>query len=131
MEYGVIERELHIDASPEVVYGVISSPEHLREWWPDDAELDPVVGGTGRSTFGDPTSPDAIGRPHRPGGRPAAPLRVPLGHRRRAGHRDHPKPQPQQKQQPKQPEPQQQKEQQPKQLIQAVYVSQFPFILID
>ena len=59
MEYGSIERELHIDASPEVVYEVISSPEHLREWWPDDAELDPVVGGTGRITFGDPTSPDA------------------------------------------------------------------------
>jgi uncharacterized protein YndB with AHSA1/START domain len=59
MEYGSIERELRIDASPEVVYEVISSAEHLREWWPDDAELDPVAGGTGRITFGDPTSPDA------------------------------------------------------------------------
>jgi uncharacterized protein YndB with AHSA1/START domain len=59
MEYGSIERELHIDASPEVVYEVISSAEHLREWWPDDADLDPVVGGTGKITFGDPTSPDA------------------------------------------------------------------------
>lgn len=59
MEYGTIERELRIDARPEVVYEVISSPEHLREWWPDDAELDPVAGGTGRITFGDPTSPDA------------------------------------------------------------------------
>lgn len=60
MEYGVIERELHIDASPEVVYEVISSPEHLREWWPDDADLDPVIGGAGQLTFGDPSSPDAI-----------------------------------------------------------------------
>lgn len=59
MEYGSIERELHIDASPEVVYEVVSSPEHLREWWPDDAELDPVPGGTGRVVFGDPGSPDA------------------------------------------------------------------------
>ena len=59
MEYGTIERELHIDASPEVVYEVISSAEHLREWWPDDAALDPVVGGTGRVIFGDPTSQDA------------------------------------------------------------------------
>jgi len=59
MEYGSIERELRIDATPEVVYEVISSPEHLREWWPDDAELDPVPGATGVITFGDPASPDA------------------------------------------------------------------------
>ena len=59
MEYASIERELHIDAAPEVVYEVISSPEHLREWWPDDAELDPVPGATGTITFGDPASPDA------------------------------------------------------------------------
>lgn len=59
MEYGTIERELHIDASPEVVYEVISSPEHLREWWPDDAELDPVTGVVGSISFGDPLSPDA------------------------------------------------------------------------
>jgi uncharacterized protein YndB with AHSA1/START domain len=59
MEYGTIERELRIDASPEVVYEAISSAEHLREWWPDEAELDPVIGGAGSVTFGDPTSPDA------------------------------------------------------------------------
>ncbi|GAB2837203.1 SRPBCC domain-containing protein [Lentzea nigeriaca] len=59
MEFGSIERELRIDASPEVVYEVVSSAEHLREWWPDDAELDPVPGGTGRIVFGDPASPDA------------------------------------------------------------------------
>jgi uncharacterized protein YndB with AHSA1/START domain len=56
MEYGSIERELRIDAIPEVVYEVISSPDHLREWWPDDAELDPVPGATGAITFGDPTA---------------------------------------------------------------------------
>jgi len=59
MEYGSIERELRIDATPEVVYEVISSPEHLREWWPDGAELDPVPGATGAITFGDPTAPDS------------------------------------------------------------------------
>jgi uncharacterized protein YndB with AHSA1/START domain len=59
MEYGSIERELRIDATPEVVYEVISSPEHLREWWPDGAELDPIPGATGAITFGDPTAPDA------------------------------------------------------------------------
>jgi uncharacterized protein YndB with AHSA1/START domain len=60
MEFGSIERELHIDATPEVVYRVISTPEHLREWWPDDAELDPVPGGAGLITFGDGSSPDAV-----------------------------------------------------------------------
>ena len=59
MEFGSIEREIHIDASPEVVYEVVSSAEHLREWWPDEAELDSVVGGIGSVTFGDPMSPDA------------------------------------------------------------------------
>ncbi|HET9422181.1 MAG TPA: SRPBCC family protein, partial [Nocardioides sp.] len=39
MEYGSIEREISIDATPEVVYEVISAPEHMREWWPDEAEL--------------------------------------------------------------------------------------------
>jgi uncharacterized protein YndB with AHSA1/START domain len=47
MEYGSIEREIYVDASPEVVFEVISRPEHLREWWPDDARLDPVPGGVG------------------------------------------------------------------------------------
>ena len=51
MEIGTIERELHIEASPEVVYRVLSEPDHLSEWWPDDAELDPVAGGTGLITF--------------------------------------------------------------------------------
>ena len=62
-EFGSIEREIHIDASPEVVYEVISMPEHLREWWPDDAELDPVPGGTGRVVFGKAGSPDAMVEP--------------------------------------------------------------------
>lgn len=53
MEYGSISREIHIEATPEVVYQVISRPEHLREWWPDEAELEtPVPGGTGTVSFG-------------------------------------------------------------------------------
>jgi uncharacterized protein YndB with AHSA1/START domain len=51
MEIGTIEREMHIEASPEVVYRVVSEPDHLSEWWPDDAELEPVTGGTGLITF--------------------------------------------------------------------------------
>ena len=59
MEYGSIERTLRIDAAPEVVYEVISSPEHLREWWPVDTDIDPVAGVTGTLTFGDPAGTDA------------------------------------------------------------------------
>ena len=53
MEHGTIERALHIDASPEVVFDVVSSPEHLRGWWPDEAEYPAVPGGEGRIGFGD------------------------------------------------------------------------------
>ncbi|RIQ32552.1 SRPBCC family protein [Jiangella rhizosphaerae] len=63
MEYGSIEREIHIEAAPEIVYEVISTPEHLREWWPDDADLVPVPGATGTVTFGDPSAPDAKVQP--------------------------------------------------------------------
>jgi uncharacterized protein YndB with AHSA1/START domain len=59
MELGSIEREIHIRATPDVVYEVISTPEHMREWWPDEARLEPMPGGTGVITFGDASSPDA------------------------------------------------------------------------
>jgi len=59
MEYGSIEREIHVEAAPEVVYEVISTPEHLREWWPDDADLEPVPGATGVISFGDRSAPEA------------------------------------------------------------------------
>jgi uncharacterized protein YndB with AHSA1/START domain len=54
MEYGSIERELHIDASPEVVFEVISSPAHIREWWSAKTDLDPVPGATAELVWGDP-----------------------------------------------------------------------------
>lgn len=53
MELGAIEREIYVEASPEVVFEVVSSPEHLKQWWPDDAAYDPVPGGTGTIVFGD------------------------------------------------------------------------------
>ena len=59
MEFGSIEREIQIDATPEVVYEVISSPQHVREWWPDEAEFEPKPGATGAITFGSPSAPDA------------------------------------------------------------------------
>ncbi len=51
MEHGTIERELHIDASPEVVFDVVSNPEHVREWWPDEADYAAEPGGAGRIGF--------------------------------------------------------------------------------
>lgn len=57
MEYGSIEREIRIEAAPEVVYEVVSRPEHLREWWPDEAEFEPAPGATGFISFGDSSSP--------------------------------------------------------------------------
>ncbi|HEX2145884.1 MAG TPA: SRPBCC domain-containing protein [Glycomyces sp.] len=52
MEFGTIEREIRIEAAPEVVFDVVSSPEHLKEWWPDEAEFPPVPGENGRIGFG-------------------------------------------------------------------------------
>ncbi|WP_410565862.1 SRPBCC domain-containing protein [Amycolatopsis sp. cmx-4-61] len=52
MDHGTIERELHIDARPDVVFDVVSSPEHLREWWPDEADYPVEPGGAGRIAFG-------------------------------------------------------------------------------
>lgn len=60
VETGTITREIRIDASPEIVYEVVSRPEHLREWWPDEAELDPVPGGTGTIRFGDEAAPTHV-----------------------------------------------------------------------
>ena len=54
MEHGTIEREIHIDATPEVVFEVVSSPDHLRQWWPDDARFEPTPGSAGEIVFGDP-----------------------------------------------------------------------------
>lgn len=56
MEFGTIEREVHIDASPATVFEVITSPKHLKEWWPDDADLDPTPGAKGELVFGDRSS---------------------------------------------------------------------------
>ena len=51
MEQRSIDREIHIDAAPEVVYEVVSTPEHLREWWPDEAEFDAAPGAAGTLAF--------------------------------------------------------------------------------
>ncbi len=60
MELGTIEREIYVEASPEVVFEVVSRPEHLRQWWPDDAHYDPTPGSTGEITFGEPGTDRAV-----------------------------------------------------------------------
>lgn len=51
MEYASIEREIQVEARPEVVYEVVSSPEHVAQWWPDAADFSAVPGESGTLTF--------------------------------------------------------------------------------
>ncbi|WP_199515984.1 SRPBCC family protein [Nucisporomicrobium flavum] len=53
MEFRSIEREIYVEAAPEIVFEVVSSPDHLKQWWPDDARYDAVPGSTGEIVFGD------------------------------------------------------------------------------
>jgi uncharacterized protein YndB with AHSA1/START domain len=43
-----IEREIDIDAPIDVVWTVITEPEHITRWFTDSAELDVRPGGEGR-----------------------------------------------------------------------------------
>lgn len=54
MEPGTIERDLYVDASPQVVYDVASRPEHVQDRWPDRATDEPVAGSVGEIAFGGP-----------------------------------------------------------------------------
>lgn len=53
MEHGSIAREIYVEAPPEVVFEVVSRPEHLAQWWPDEARYDPTPGSVGEIAFGD------------------------------------------------------------------------------
>jgi uncharacterized protein YndB with AHSA1/START domain len=59
MEYASIEREIHIDAPPEVVFEVISRPEHIREWWYAESDVQPTSGATGELAWADSDNPRA------------------------------------------------------------------------
>jgi len=52
MEFGTIEREIYVEAAPEVVFEVVSTPKHLQEWWPEEAHFEPVAGSNGHIVFG-------------------------------------------------------------------------------
>ncbi len=51
MEYGSIEREIRIDAPPEIVFDVVSDPVHVQQWWPDEASYEAVPGSSGEIVF--------------------------------------------------------------------------------
>ncbi len=70
MEYGTLARQIHIEATPEVVFEVVSRPEHIREWWSDDVTLDPSPGAVGELIWGDraqvaPITVVDVNPPHR------------------------------------------------------------------
>jgi uncharacterized protein YndB with AHSA1/START domain len=46
MEYGSIERELHVDAAREVVFEVLTDPAYIRQWWSAETEFEPVPAST-------------------------------------------------------------------------------------
>ncbi|KHL11109.1 uncharacterized protein YndB with AHSA1/START domain [Mumia flava] len=59
MEYASIEREIHIDAPPEVVFEVVTQPEHVRVWWENETDIPPTPGATGEMVWGDADTPRA------------------------------------------------------------------------
>lgn len=59
MEYASIEREIHVEAPPEVVFEVISRPEHIREWWGAETDLEPQPGSAGELVWADGDDPRA------------------------------------------------------------------------
>jgi uncharacterized protein YndB with AHSA1/START domain len=60
VEFGKLEREILIDAAPEIVFDVVSRPEHIKMWWPDDASFEPVPGSVGEVVWGDRAAVEVI-----------------------------------------------------------------------
>jgi uncharacterized protein YndB with AHSA1/START domain len=46
-----VEREILIQATPEVVWGVITEPEHISRWFSDEAEFEGRAGADGTLTW--------------------------------------------------------------------------------
>jgi uncharacterized protein YndB with AHSA1/START domain len=63
-----VEREILIEASPEVVWGVITEPEQISRWFSDEADLEGRAGADGTLTW----------RPGGRGGDKEADLSVPI-----------------------------------------------------
>ena len=46
-----VEREILIEASPEIVWGVITEPEQISRWFSDEAEVEGRIGADGTLTW--------------------------------------------------------------------------------
>ncbi len=46
-----VEREILIEATPEVVWGVITEPEQIGRWFSDDADIEARAGADGSLTW--------------------------------------------------------------------------------
>ncbi|SHN06161.1 Uncharacterized conserved protein YndB, AHSA1/START domain [Actinacidiphila paucisporea] len=60
MEFGELVREIRVDAAPEIVFDVVSRPEHLRMWWSDDASFETAPGAVGELVWGDRAAVERI-----------------------------------------------------------------------
>lgn len=60
MSFSSISREMYIEAAPEVVYDVVSRPEHVARWWTDEAEFEPIEHTAGRLIFGNRGDPHRV-----------------------------------------------------------------------
>ncbi|HEX2679756.1 MAG TPA: SRPBCC domain-containing protein [Candidatus Dormibacteraeota bacterium] len=64
-----IEREILIEAPIDVVWRVVTEPEHLQQWFATEAELEGRVGGTGSLNFSNHSTSylqvEAFDPPHR------------------------------------------------------------------
>jgi uncharacterized protein YndB with AHSA1/START domain len=60
MEFGKLEREIRIEAAPEIVFDVVSRPEHIKMWWSDDASFERAPGAVGELVWGDRTMVESI-----------------------------------------------------------------------
>jgi uncharacterized protein YndB with AHSA1/START domain len=55
-----IEREVVIDAPPDVVWRTITEPEQISQWFADRVDLEVEPGGHGFMTFGDQGGPVVV-----------------------------------------------------------------------
>ncbi|HTA35921.1 MAG TPA: SRPBCC family protein, partial [Solirubrobacteraceae bacterium] len=63
-----VEREILIEASPEIVWGVITEPEQISRWFSDEADIEGRTGAEGTLTW----------KPGGRGGRKEVDLVVPI-----------------------------------------------------
>ena len=64
-----VEKEILIEAPVDVVWRIVTQPEHIRQWFADQAEIELRVGGAGHLAFKNQDSyqlqVEALDPPHR------------------------------------------------------------------